>query len=254
MIHGIYLSSHGANAQSIRQDVIANNLANASTTGFKRDVATFQVFKPEDFRTNVSNRMDGNRHNEVGALAVDRISTDHTTGALQKTGRQYDIGLSGEGFLRVSDGQNEYLTRNGQLRRSIDGELVTQSEGLRILDTTGQPIQIPVTAAEISIGSGGEVSAVMADNQQIPLARIDLVSAPADQLQKLGSSLYQTQAEVVPAGRELQVKQGFVEASGVNPIQEMTAMIETSRAFEANVNMIRMQDESLGRLLQTVGG
>lgn len=254
MIHGIYLSSHGANAQSIRQDVIANNLANASTTGFKRDVATFQVFKPEDFRTDVSRRMDGDRHNEVGALAVDRISTDHTSGPLQKTGRQYDIGLSGEGFLRVSDGQSEYLTRNGQLRRSIDGDLVTQNEGLRILDTTGKPIQIPVTAAEISIGNDGQVSAVMADNQQVPLARIDLVSVPVDQLQKLGDSLYQTQAEVVPAGRDLQVKQGFVEASGVNPIQEMTAMIETSRAFEANINMIRMQDESLGRLLQTVGG
>lgn len=254
MIHGIYLSSHGANAQSIRQDVIANNLANASTTGFKRDVATFQVFKPEDFRTDVSRRMEGDRHNEVGALAVDRISTDHASGPLQKTGRQYDIGLSGEGFLRVSDGQGEYLTRNGQLRRSIDGELVTQNEGLRILDTTGKPIQIPVAAAEISIGNDGQVSAVMADNQQVPLARIDLVSVPVGQLQKLGDSLYQTQAETVPAGRDLQVKQGFVEASGVNPIQEMTAMIETSRAFEANVNMIRMQDESLGRLLQTVGG
>lgn len=254
MIHGIYLSSHGANAQSIRQDVIANNLANASTTGFKRDVATFQVFKPEDYRANVSSRMDGNRQNEVGALAVDRISTDHTSGALQRTGRQYDVGLSGEGFLRVSDGQREFLTRNGQLRRSLGGELVTHDEGLRVLDTTGKPIQIPVTAAGISIGSDGQISAVLADNQQVPLARMDLVTAPTDQLQNLGNSLYQTQATTTPAGSALQVKQGFVEASSVSPVHEMTAMIETSRAFEANINMIRMQDESLGRLLQTVGG
>ena len=254
MIHGIYLSSHGANAQSIRQDVIANNLANASTTGFKRDVATFQMFKPEDFRKNIPNRMDGNRQREVGALAVDQISTDHTSGALQKTGQQYDIGLSGDGFLRVSDGQQEYLTRNGQLHRSLDGELVTLDQGLKVLDTTGKPIQIPVTATGVSISSDGSIAATMADNQQIPLARIDLVSAPTSQLRKLGNSLYETQAKTTPVGLNVQVKQGFIEASGVSPIHEMTAMIETSRAFEANINMIRLQDESLGRLLQTVGG
>jgi flagellar basal-body rod protein FlgF len=254
MIHGIYLSSHGANAQSLRQDVIANNLANASTTGFKRDVATFQVFKPEDFRKNIPFRMDGDRQKEVGAMSVDRISTDHTSGSLQKTGQDYDIGLSGEGFLRVSDGQNEYLTRNGQLHRSIDGQLVTLDQGLSVLDTSGEPIEIPGTATRVDISTDGKVAAVLGDNQRVLLGQIDLVSAPTDQLRKIGDSLYDTQADLTPAGRNLQVKQGFIEASGVNPIKEMTAMIETSRAFEANINMIRIQDESLGRLLQTVGG
>ena len=121
MIQGIYLSTHGANVQSVRQDVIANNLANASTSGFKRDVATFQVFKPEELRRNIPVRMDGDRQNEVGALGVDQISTDYTSGSLQKTDQPYDIGFSGDGFLRVSDGQNEYLTRNGKLHRNIDG-------------------------------------------------------------------------------------------------------------------------------------
>jgi flagellar basal-body rod protein FlgF len=254
MIHGIYLSTHGANVQSVRQDVIANNLANASTTGFKRDVATFQVFKPEDFRRNIPIRMEGDRQNEVGALGIDQISTDHTTGSLQKTGQEYDIGLSGEGFLRVSDGQNEYLTRNGQLHRNIDGQLVTLDQGLKVLDTTGKAIEIPNSAVGIEIGVDGKVDAVLDDKSRQPLARIDLVSAPTDQMRKVGDSLYTTQAELAPAGRNLQVKQRFVEASGVNPIQEMTSMIETSRAFEANINMIRLQDESLGRLLQTVGG
>ena len=89
---------------------------------------------------------------------------------------------------------------------------------------------------------------------RIPLGQMDLVSTQTDQLRKIGDSLFETQADLSPAGRNLQVKQGFIEASGVNPILEMTAMIETSRAFEANINMIRIQDESLGRLLQTVGG
>ncbi|NQV26221.1 MAG: flagellar hook-basal body protein [Rhodopirellula sp.] len=254
MIHGIYLSSHGANAQAVRQDVIANNLANASTTGFKRDVATFQVFKPEDFRRDLPHRMVGDRQKEVGALGVDRISTDFSSSSLQKTGQQYDIGLSGDGFLRVSDGQKEYLTRNGQLHRNIDGELVTLDQGLKVLDTTGKPIGIPNTATGIDIASDGQIAAIMADNQRIPLGQLDLVATRNDQLRKLGDSLYETQAETTPAGQNLQVKQGFIEASGVSPIHEMTAMIETSRAFEANINMIKMQDESLGRLLQTVGG
>ncbi len=254
MIHGIYLSSHGAKAQSLQQDVIANNLANASTTGFKRDVATFQVFKPEDIRRNIPIRMDGDRQKEVGAISVDRISTDHSSGSLQKTGQDYDIGLSGEGFLRVSDGQNEYLTRNGQLHRNIDGQLVTLDQGMQVLSTSGQPIEIPGTATSIEISPDGNVAAVLTDNQRIPLGQIDLVAAPTDQLRKIGDSLYDTQAQLTPAGRNLEVKQGFIEASGVSPIKEMTAMIETSRAFEANINMIRIQDESLGRLLQTVGG
>lgn len=254
MIHGIYLSTHGANAQSIRQDVVANNLANASTTGFKRDIATFQVFKPEEFRKNIPIRMDGDRQKEVGALGIDRISTDHSSGALQQTGDDYDIGLSGDGFIRVSDGQNEFLTRNGKLHRSIDGELVTLDTGLKVLDTGGAPVEIPGTAVGIDISTEGRISAVMTDKSRFPLGQIDLVSAPTDQLRKVGDSLFTTQAELTPAGRKLQVKQRFVEASGVNPIQEMTAMIETSRAFEANINMIRIQDESLGRLLQTVGG
>ena len=254
MIHGIYLSTHGANAQSIRQDVIANNLANASTTGFKRDIATFQVFKPEEFRKNFPIRMDGDRQKEVGAISVDRISTDHTAEALQKTGQDYDIGLAGEGFLRVSDGQNEFLTRNGHLRRSIDSELVTLNGGLKVLSTGGTPIEISEAPYGIEISSDGRISEINADNSRTPRGQLDLVSAPTDQLRKVGDSLFTTQAELTPAGRKLQVKQGFVEASGVNPIQEMTAMIETSRAFEANINMIRIQDESLGRLLQTVGG
>jgi len=254
MIQGIYLSTHGANVQSVRQDVIANNLANASTTGFKRDVATFQVFKPEELRKNIPVRMDGDRQKEVGALGVDRISTDYTSGALQKTDQPYDIGFSGDGFLRVSDGQNDYLTRNGQLHRNIDGELVTLDQGLNVLDTTGKPIEIPQIATSIDISVDGKVSAVLADSSRIPLGQMDLVSTQTDQLRKIGDSLFETQAELSPAGRNLQVKQGFTEASGVNPILEMTAMIETSRAFEANINMIRIQDESLGRLLQTVGG
>jgi flagellar basal-body rod protein FlgF len=123
-----------------------------------------------------------------------------------------------------------------------------------VLDTSGEPIEIPGTATRVDISTDGKVAAVLGDNQRVLLGQIDLVSAPTDQLRKIGDSLYDTQADLTPAGRNLQVKQGFIEASGVNPIKEMTAMIETSRAFEANINMIRIQDESLGRLLQTVGG
>lgn len=252
MIHGIYLAAHGANAQSLRQDVIANNLANASTTAFKRDVATFQMLQPKDSRAGFPNRMKNNLHREPAAIVLDRISTDHRTAALEKTDREYDIALVGDGYLRVTDGTREFLTRNGQLRRSLDGELVMSDSGMQVLDTAGSAIQIPADTTGLTIGSNGTVFSLDRDNTPIQVGTLDLVKAPAEQLKKIGTSLYETQAELSPALRDVEIRQGFLEASGVNPVQEMASMIETSRAFEANVNLIRMQDESLGRLLQSV--
>lgn len=254
MIHGIYLSSQGANVQSFRQDVIANNLANATTTGFKRDVVTFKMLSPSDYRRDLPSQMDGNRQLQAGALQIDKITTNHRSGALLQTGRPLDIGISGYGFLRVTDGQNEYLTRNGQLRRSTNGELVTENQGLKVLDTNGSPIEIPEGSRDITIAEDGLISVLTADEQLTEVARIDLVSAPADQLRKVGNSLYRTDAEIEKADASVRIRQSFTEASGVSPVTEMTAMIETSRAFEANINMIKIQDESLGRLLQTLGG
>ena len=94
MIHGLYLSAQGANAQIVRQDVISNNLANASTTGFKRDVAEMRFWEPDDLgRQNIPIRMQGGRENAVGAITLDRTTTIFKDGVLEHTGNPYDLAI-----------------------------------------------------------------------------------------------------------------------------------------------------------------
>lgn len=253
MIHGIYLAAHGANMHSIRQDVIANNLANASTTGYRPDVAVFRVFDPEATLGELPVEMHGDRQNELGAGGLAGTRTIHQTSPHQKSGRPLDVALTGDGFLRVSDGdsEDEFLTRDGRMRRSETGELVTEEHGLKVLNTAGVPIQIPADTIEIMIGMDGTVDVTSIEGETSRLGQLDVVTTDHDQLEKLGAGLFKPGSELVPA-IGASVRQGYTEASGVNAVHEIAAMIETSRAFETSVNMIRIQDEALGRLLQGV--
>lgn len=256
MIQGVYLSAQGAGIQSFRQDVLSNNLANASTTGFKRDVPIFRVFEPNEVYNDLPVHLTGDREKGVAGVAVDGVATVHASGPLEKTDRPYDLGLTGEGFFRVSDGQQEFLTRNGRFDRDKSGHLVMEDTGLRVLNTAGTPVTIPDGLTQVDVTASGKVSGSNAAGQSIPLGQIDLVTAPLEHLTKTGDSLYAfpDPAELQPAQDRVRIRKGFIEASGVNPMLEMTSMIEASRTFEANINLIRMQDESLGRLLQSVAG
>jgi flagellar basal-body rod protein FlgF len=256
MIQGVYLSAQGAGIQTFRQDILSNNLANASTTGFKRDVPVFRVFEPNEAHDDLPVNLSGDRENGIAGVAIEGVATVHESGALQKTDRQYDLGLTGEGFFRVSDGENQFLTRNGRFDRDRSGHLVMEDTGLQVLNTAGTPMAIPDGIARIDVTSSGNVSGTTYAGQNVSLGQIDLVTAPHDRLAKIGNSLYAFPGpgDLGPAQDQVTIRQGFVEASGVNPMLEMTSMIEASRTFEANINMIRMQDESLGRLLQSVAG
>ncbi len=256
MIQGVYLSAQGAGIQSFRQDVLSNNLANASTTGFKRDVPIFRVYEPNEVFDDLPVHLSGHRENGVAGVAVDGVATVHASGPLEKTDRPYDLGLTGEGFFRVSDGQQQFLTRNGRFDRDRIGHLVMEDTGLRVLNTAGTPVTIPEGLAQLDVTASGRISGRNAAGQTVSLGQLDLVTAPHERLTKTGDSLYAfpNPGDLQPAQDRVRIRQGFVEASGVNPMIEMTSMIEASRTFEANINLIRMQDESLGRLLQSVAG
>ncbi len=256
MIQGVYLSAQGAGIQSFRQDVLSNNLANASTTGFKRDVPIFRVFEPNEVYNDLPVHLTGDREKGVAGVALDGVATVHASGPLEKTDRPYDLGLTGEGFFRVSDGQQEFLTRNGRFDRDKSGHLVMEDTGLRVLNTAGTPVTIPDGLSQFDVTSSGKIEGANNAGQTIELGQIDLVTATPERLTKTGDSLYAfpDSSELQPAQDRVRIRQGFIEASGVNPMLEMTSMIEASRTFEANINMIRMQDESLGRLLQSVAG
>ncbi|WP_166830373.1 flagellar hook-basal body protein [Thalassoroseus pseudoceratinae] len=254
MLYGLYLSAQGAQVQSKRLDVIANNLANADTSGFKRDLAVAQTYHPFDVEHGTAHELPRHLERVTGGTSITDVITDFQNGSLKETGARFDVALEGQGFLRVSDGQNEFLTRDGSLTQNAVGELVTE-QGERVLDTTGSPIVIPPDATEISIGADGVISAMDDLGVQTALAQLDVVmpQSLAD-LQKIGDNHFVTNGPTEAAGPATRVRQGYVEGSGVNAISETVHMIDASKAFETNLNLLKLQDETLSRLLQAVPG
>lgn len=244
----------GVQAQSARLDVLANNLANANTGAFKRDLALFQANRPFDVENGVGSLPPGNQNALSGGVTTAEVVTDFSNGPLVRTGGALDAAISGQGFFQVTDGNRQFLTRNGQFAIGQGSELVSAANGMRVVSTTGAPIVIPPEAERIQIGNDGTVSALSNDGTTV-LGKLAVVQpASLKQLQKMGNSLFTTTGNVSPVGNDLELKQGFIEGSGVNPVSEMMDLIQSSRLVEANVNMIKYQDDSLDRLLQSTAG
>jgi flagellar basal body rod protein FlgG len=253
MLYGLYLSAQGAQNQNLRLQTISNNVANADTTGFKRDLAVFQDHLPFDLEQGNPSNPPGNLNRSTGGTTIARTHTDFTNGPLIKTDGTYDVALTGPGFLQEKQGSEMFLTRNGQLSVNDLGEIVTQDQGLPVLSTQGASIVVPQGASRVNISPDGIVFAANPAGEQIPLGQLEVVQPAAlDDLQKMGGSLYRAEGPVVPVLANVQIRQGYLEASGVNPISETVQLIEASRSFETNINMIRFQDESLSRLLQSM--
>mgnify|MGYP006272919841 FL=1 len=252
MLYGLYLSAQGADVQSLRQDVLANNIANSSTTGFKRDQAIIQGHPSVDFQKSFEAADPTQRARQTGGVSLAQITTDFRTASMLNSGRQYDVALKGSGFLQVRDGDQEFLTRNGRMKLN-DGTLVMEDTGLPILSDAGANIEIPINVTRMEINKTGQMSGYDSAGNLVFNNQLAVVNTDTSKLEKVGLSLFRPHAEL---DRDFgtEVRQGAVEASGCNPIKEMTSMIEAGRSFEANITMIRMQDESLGRLLQSVGG
>jgi flagellar basal-body rod protein FlgF len=251
VIYGLYQSAQGAQAQMQRIDVIANNLANASTTGFKRDLIAFQAHRSRDAEHPPANMPPHNLHSSSGGLSVAEVRTDHTNAPLTETGNTWDLAVHGPGFFSVAGSEGPLLTRNGSFSVDGRGELVTRDSGAAVLGESGNPVRIPPEARRIEISSDGTILQVDAVGTRSAIDRLAIVRpASPEMLVKQGASMYRAAGPVQPAGPAAEVKQGYLEASGTNPIEEMVSMISASRAFETNVNMIQHQDNALGRLLQ----
>jgi flagellar basal-body rod protein FlgF len=253
MLYGLYLSAQGAEIQSKRLDVIAHNMANADTVGFKRDRAVFGEMLPYDLEFGSPSRMPSHLAESTGGAAIGDVVTDHSSGPLTGTGGRFDLALQGAGFLRVTDGEQEFLTRDGQLALSPRGELVTRSAGLRVLDADGEPIALPDGTKDVTIREDGTLVAVDAEGVAAAVGRIDLVQPRSlRELEKVGDGRYRTEGPLRPAGRSVTVRQGYLEGSGVEAVHETVQMIEASRAFETNLNVLKLQDETLSRLIQAI--
>ncbi|MEO1995637.1 MAG: flagellar hook basal-body protein [Planctomycetaceae bacterium] len=252
MIYGVHLSAQGVMQQSTQLDVVANNLANASTTGFKRQLAVFRGHPTHDLSRGKTGDDPPNWNQHSGGISTSAIATDYSTGPLIATGRDLDVALAGQGFFRVADaGGQQFLTRDGRMVVNENLQVVTAGAGHQVLQAGGAPLALPADFQTVMISAAGEISVRTAAGEDIPVGLLDIVQPQStDQIEKLGDGIYRFQGPLAPAGPDVVVKQGHLEGSGTRPMVEMMKMIESTRAIENNINMIKFQDETLSQLLQ----
>jgi flagellar basal body rod protein FlgG len=257
MLYGLYLSASGLQAQELRQNVITNNLANANTAGFKRDLATIQArANPAYEDPTMAQYRNSLLAKQGGGVTVHGGGVDLTQASLVRTGNPTDVALEGRGFF-VLKGENENqtaLTRDGRFLIDNQGTLVSATSGRPVLSADGQPITLD-PSLQTTINSSGEVSQAAPNVAPAVVAQLKLadVSDPRHVV-KLGQNLM-----TVDDPKALQdvnpgttVRSGYIEQSGVDPVIEMVNMMEGQRIFDANAKMISLQDQTLQQL-NTIG-
>jgi flagellar basal-body rod protein FlgF len=240
MIKGIYSSASGMLPRLKSQEVLANNLANSSSPGFKKERVFLKTL------TEAQKKLLP-QSSDWEEPMIDDIFTDFEQGMLEQTENMFNLAIEGDGFLVVSDGENEKYTRNGDLLLSPEGFLVTPT-GEKVMGDSG-PIMIQGT--ELNIAPTGEITV---DN--VSAGKLQVVDFPKPyELKKVGEGLFAPKKEGVsplPA-KDFSLRQGFLEQSNVNPIDEMVDMIASFRYFESAQKSIQMQDQTLEKLIEQVG-
>jgi flagellar basal body rod protein FlgG len=247
MIYGLYQSAAGMMVNEYRQNVLANNIANAETVGFKRDVTSFA----QRLRASEAGRRDGPTNELMEALSggiwLGRTATDFTAGAAVRTGNPLDVLITGEGFLRVSADGQEYLTRDGRMLMDGDGWLMLAADGAAILGQAGQPIRLNPRGGEIVIDQEGRIT-----QGGLAVGRLGLVNVDNEQaLRKAGAGRFELGAARLTRS-PAKITQACVESSGVEPVKELATMIQAARAYQLNAQMVTLQDQSAGRLINVV--
>jgi flagellar basal-body rod protein FlgG len=259
MIRSLYVAKSGLDAQQTQLDVVANNLANVGTTGFKRSRVGFQDLMYQNLRQVGGQTSDQTRlpsglqvGTGVQVVATERI---HTQGNMTKTDKPLDVAINGTGFFQIQmpDGTTAY-TRDGTFDKDRDGQLVTQS-GFLI-----QPgITLPPNTQTITVGRDGIVTVTQpGSTAAVQVGQLQLATfVNPTGLQSLGENLY---AETDSSGAPNQLNpgvdgagtlvQGSVEASNVNVVEELVNMIATQRAYEINSKAVQTSDQMLQRLAQ----
>ena len=245
MSYGMYLAAEGAQAQSRRLEVIANNMANVDTVGFKPDVASFQSRFAEAIQQQLVAPGSKTSPDLGGGVKIMETLTDFTAGKLERTGNDSDLAIVGKGFFQVEGSNGEtLLTRAGAFSVDSLNRLVMTGSNRPVLSSGGSPIELDPTQPW-SVSADGHVQ------QGTELTPISLVEpASLDDLNKAGGNMFRSRTQPLPVEPHLrEIRQGFLEMSGSNSTEQMMAMIETNRAFEANTQMIKHQDGLTGTLI-----
>jgi flagellar basal-body rod protein FlgF len=239
MIKGMYRSASGMLPRVKQQEAIANNVSNAGTTGFKKDIVFSKELSRAELRTKSK---DDNWKQTLEA----RVTVDYTLGAFDKTDNPLDMAIEGDGFfvLQAPDGSTA-LTRAGSFIVDSEGFLAIPG-GYRLMGDGG-PIQ--VGTGKVTIGDSGEVQAGSAGAGRIVPRSV----ADVDKLDRLGGALFGVpDGEQLIAPLQASIKQGYVETSNVDVVAEMVDMIVAYRTYEANAKALQTQESSLDHLFQRV--
>jgi len=249
MINGVYLSTMGAMVQASRHGVVANNLANANTVGFKPDVTTMRELLPESvlqpgYRFGVNELLE----KTGGGAWLHQTDPTWEVGPFRMTSNPLNAAIRDRnGFFEVERDGKRMLSRDGAFTRNSEGELTLADGETRVLDESGSPIVI-TGAARIR-----EDGAVLDELTGEPFAQMGLVRVDdLGVLHKRGDNLFDPGEAQLSAGG-VEVLPGAVEESAVEPVRSMVAMIEAARAYQANMRLVSIQDQVLGRTVTTVG-
>ena len=222
--------------------LVANNIANANTAGFK-----VERLMLEESHAQETHQLDG--PSKVAFVDDWAMGRDFTQGALEATGRSLDVALQGEGFFLLETPAGERYSRDGRFTMSSMGELVNGS-GDRVLDEVGQPIFLDPEGGAITIGANGQITQGGLPGQRIGVVRFSELGA----LEKTGENQYRAPDGLEQVFEDLpQISQGALERSNVNPILEITRMIEVSRAYSSVTKMIKDTDELARKAIERLG-
>jgi flagellar basal-body rod protein FlgF len=273
MLYGIGISGTGAHIEQTRMDVLANNLANTDTPGFKQQVLS--LMERPAAALDVHGLADawklGHRHElldrQGGGVQVRDVLTETTQGDLRETGNHLDLALQGPGYFVMEHfDRGEVFTRAGNFALAPDGSIVNRDGNAYLLDHEGKRLNFNQLAAtfgasgsRLGIAPDGSISVIGANGgsedtgRRVMLAVLE--SSDEQRLEHLGGTLLAPRAgeQVNPAAvHQTQVRQGMLERSTADSVALMARMVDVSRAYEANLRMLRIQDQTLATLIQRV--
>ncbi len=248
MLKGLYTAYTGMLNEQNRMDILTNNLANASTVGFKKEGATSQSFdsiltlKIKDQSVGLQNVQRLGTNNP--GVKIGENYTDYTQGSFRITDNTYDLALAGEGFFAIEftnkAGETSTMyTRNGQFTLNREGYLVT-ADGDYVLDTQNRRIQLN-TLIDSEIGSDGTIT-----QGGVAVAKIQVTDfEDYNYLEKYGETYYRPVEGAKTTQADAEMKSGYLEMSNVQVVSEMVNLISITRAYESNQKIIQTYDDTL---------
>lgn len=252
MIKGFYAAASAMVAGMHRQNILAQNIANLDTPGFRQILLAMDdwyVTPITQAKQDLQPIKGINTLRQLGYLGLGTDTspeiTDYSQGSLKSTSQELDFAVQGAGFFRVQAPEGERYTRDGRFLRDANNQLVTV-DGYKVLDTNGNAIKLPT--GQVSVD---EIGVIVVDDQQVATIGLAAFNDPQTELVRAGTNTFT--ATGTPTGTTTgTIEQGYLEMTNSSLESLMTQMVIVGRAYEANQRIVGMQDEILGKVINNL--